>query len=98
MLPVLLQNPRHFIIEPATTDIAVLHTNASLPQAFHVVEFSIKGKVLSPKRTGIEGVLVKVDAKERGKSNAKGEYTLEKVKIWRGRRIKLIDERGNVYT
>ena len=35
--------------------------------------------MLNPKRIGIEGVKVKVDAKERAKSNEKGEYILDKV-------------------
>ncbi len=82
VVPVLLQNPRHFNIEPQAIDVSVRHSNGTLPQSFKVTEFSIKGRVLSPKKTGIEGVRVKVDAKERAKSNAKGEYTLEKVCVF----------------
>jgi hypothetical protein len=48
---------------------------------------------LSPKRTGIEGVRVKVDAKERAKSDSKGEYTLEKVST----NTNKVDESWNLY-
>jgi len=77
--PVLLQNPRHLAIEPQSQEIFVKHANATLTLPFKVIEFSIKGHVLSPKKTGIEGVKIKVDAKERAVSNAKGEYWLDKV-------------------
>lgn len=74
-----LKNVRNFTINPDSIDVIVSNANVTLSQQFTVTEFSIKGRVLSPKKLGIKDVRIKLDAKERAVSDAKGEYALDAV-------------------
>jgi hypothetical protein len=76
IVAVFLSNPRDFAIKPNSIDVVVINANVTLTEQFTVTEFSIKGRVLSPKKTGIKDVRIKIDAKEQTKSDANGEYYL----------------------
>jgi len=76
VVAVFFNNPRDFTIKPNSIDVTVLNSNVTLTEQFTVTEFSIKGRVLSPKKIGIKDVRIKIDAKEQTKSDANGEYYL----------------------
>lgn len=76
-----MNSQRHFTVTPNSINVAVVDSDIMLSEQFTVIEFSIKGRVLSPKKTGVKDVRVKLDAKDRAKTDENGEYTLDSVLI-----------------
>ncbi len=66
-----------FETEPESVDVAVEHKDFHIDAPFVVTYFSIFGRVVNSKGSGIPNVTIKIDGQDRALSDARGVYILQ---------------------
>ncbi|KAH9318973.1 hypothetical protein KI387_020742, partial [Taxus chinensis] len=68
-----------FDVSPPSMELLVEHGQVTISQPFQVTGFSVGGRVVNSEDTGVEGVKILVDGRERATTDIQGYYKLDQV-------------------